>query len=307
MPEEKESVPVQGSMPRIVIDPDLPDHVQRAIQEAEHRDLLAPDPGSEPSPWWGLFAPFRAETVLFVMALSSLLSLSSFRRIVGPVGLDVLLCVIGGMACWSAHAVAQRRRRRTQLHQLRDMRGHYVVPEDLNESACELLARAHRAMYTVSRSTARREGVIDRQRDEQRFPFEEWEIASDLAVYSRLVREIPKKGKSELAEKKLEEQRRKLDLTRSAIEARVRSVEAYAGEVLEDDRKYAERRELREITGRDDAVLDLLAKTARHDRATAEMRHTAEETAAVSEAFDSAMRTTELAAEVPLPPSREAD
>ncbi|MER0476944.1 hypothetical protein ABR737_00995 [Streptomyces sp. Edi2] len=306
MPEEKPAASMRGSMPRVVIDPGLPEHIQKAILDSGHQDLLAPAPDSEPSPWWGLCAPIRTERALFgVIALSWFLPLG--RHVVGLDGASVCSCVAVAMAYWSAHAVAKRKARIAHLRQLRDAREHYVVPEDLDKSTRELVARAHSAMHTISRSSAHREGLIDHQRDEQRFPFEAWEIASDLAVYSRMVKEAPTQGKSERAEKQLQELRRKLALALDAIKDRVLALEAYADEAVEADRKHAERQQRQEIAARDQAVLDLMANSARHDRASAEMRRAAEETAAVSEAFDSAMRSTEPGADVIRPLSREAD
>ncbi|MFF8786828.1 hypothetical protein [Streptomyces sp. NPDC015125] len=290
------------TLPKLVMNPELPERLQKAIRISEHRDLLAPDPHSEPSPWLGLVAPIRAKTVLCVAALSLA---QPWRFVEGLSSVTILLQVLLGLGCWSAIAVAERRARRRHLLLLREARDAYVLPEELDEVTRELLVRAYSAVRLVLYSSVHREDLIDRQRNEQMLPAEVWEIAAGLASYRRLMDKLPKTGKGEQAEKQLHEQRRKLGLSLGAIESTVIALEAYAVEVMKADARYAEHQQLHELAEWEEEVLDLLARSARADHAVAETRRVAGEAAAVSEALTSALRSVQEAAVVALPAPRE--
>ncbi|MEU3423612.1 hypothetical protein AB0F39_34565 [Streptomyces murinus] len=190
-------------------------------------------------------------------------------------------------------------RRAKRLH---DVRRQYVLSSELTKDARRLVGRADWAAHEVLASEMHDRGLIDRQRNEVSVPAQVWEIADALREYSRLVQTGPEASEDAQVAALLDTRRRALQRSVDGIERRVIALEEYASKVAEADRQYLKLRETRQAADRlaadSDAVLDLLARTARDDLAVAEIEGMAGEAAAAAAA---ALEAAHEAAVIALP------
>ncbi|MER7367927.1 hypothetical protein [Nonomuraea wenchangensis] len=147
---------------------------------------------------------------------------------------------------------------------LRWHEGHYVLLDDLDESARRLLARAQRAVATVIGSRVNTEGLLDDARNAVMLPAEEWEIARLLAKLSALRtkhRETVSRGLTPEVEAVAEPLARALDGSEEAVLARVEALERYAANVTEAERAYHAHEQIEELRGRLHQYEELVAET----------------------------------------------
>ncbi|MFG1612961.1 hypothetical protein ACGFI3_09375 [Nonomuraea wenchangensis] len=147
---------------------------------------------------------------------------------------------------------------------LRRHEGHYVLLDDLDESARRLLARAQRAVATVTGSRVNAEGLLDDARNAVMLPAEEWEIARLLAKLSALRtkhRETVSRGLTPEVEAVAEPLARALDGSEDAVLARVEALERYAANVTEAERAYHAHEQIEELRGRLHQYEELVAET----------------------------------------------
>ncbi len=147
---------------------------------------------------------------------------------------------------------------------LRRHEGHYVLLDDLDESARRLLARAQRAVATIIGSRVNAEGLLDDARNSVMLPAEEWEIARLLAKLSALRtkhRETVSRGLTPEVEAVAEPLARALDGSEEAVLARVEALERYAANVTEAERAYHAHEQIEELRGRLHQYEELVAET----------------------------------------------
>ncbi|MEU5425831.1 hypothetical protein AB0H73_09510 [Streptomyces olivoreticuli] len=291
MNEEQQDLVV----PKLTVDPELPDALSRLIRATNPEILSKADTPKEESAWWGLLAPARKETALVGAAWITIVANAPSLSVPLAAGAG------GVFLLWSGGSVLYRKARQSELRRVLDARQHYVLPEDLEDDARKLLARAHNAIRSVSRSAMHREDLIDRLRNERLLPAQEWDIAAALRDYSRLVRQEPKKPTSEKITDLLAERRRRLKLSRNGITCRVLALEVYARMVAEADRQYAELQQVQQLADGDEEVRELLARTARDALAVAEIESMTSQAVAVAEAFSAALESAREAAVIALP------
>ncbi|OKI50330.1 hypothetical protein [Streptomyces sp. MJM1172] len=303
--------PAKLIVPRLTLDPDLAEDLRNLLRDARPYDLGRP-PEYDPRPWTGVFAPLRKETaaaafgwlVIWSPSVDSHSPLSAWTLASLQWG---SLAVGGGVVVlWAAGAVVARKNDRTRLRRLRDARPHYVLAADLADDAGQLLARASTAASAVLKSAVHKEDLVDRQRNETSLPVQEWEIAAGLREYSRLVQAEPKEAEGEKVVALLDSRRRALALSLAGIERRVIALEAYAAQIKEADRQYAELRQIQQLADGSNDVLELLARTARDDLAVAEIEGMTGEAAAVSASFTAALESAKEAAVIALPARKTA-
>ncbi|MFE0852236.1 hypothetical protein [Streptomyces mutabilis] len=192
------------------------------------------------------------------------------------------------------------------LRELDEFRARYVQPSQLTDEAQTLLARAQQARRTVLGSSVHRCDLIDRQRNEVALPHQEWEIAEALREYSRLMKAEPAKPRGSMVAAVIDVRRKSLATSLRGIERRVVALEAYADEVRRADDRFQELKQIQQLTQGSADVLELLARTARHDHAVAEIDGMNAQAEAVAATFTAALESAKEAAAIVLPPAIEA-
>ncbi|MEW9550891.1 hypothetical protein [Nonomuraea sp. NPDC050783] len=147
---------------------------------------------------------------------------------------------------------------------LRWYEGRYVLLDDLDESSRRLLARAQRAIATVTGSRVNAEGLLDDARNAVTLPAQEWEIARLLAKLSALRakhRETVSRGLTPEVEAVAGPLARALDSSEEAVLARVEALERYAANVTEAERAYRAHQQVEELRGRLHQYEELVAET----------------------------------------------
>jgi hypothetical protein len=146
----------------------------------------------------------------------------------------------------------------------RQYHGRYLTPEDLDPPAAALLGRAQHATAAAASAQVTRDGPLDDPAHAQALAEHEWDIATALRDLTRLRRghgQPPPTGAA----------RRALRDAQAAVSARVQALEAYAAEVTAADDAWREYQAAAQpqLT---EAHLDLLARTAAGQHATARIR-----------------------------------
>ncbi|MEU8245591.1 hypothetical protein [Nonomuraea sp. NPDC048916] len=148
--------------------------------------------------------------------------------------------------------------------QLRWYEDRYVLPDDLDESSRRLLARAQRAIRTVSGSAVNNEGLLDDVRNAVMLPAQEWEIARLLAKLSSLRakhRRTVSEGVTPEVAAVAEPLAQALDSSEDAVVARVEALERYAAHVADAERAYRARHQIEELRGRLHQYEELVAES----------------------------------------------
>jgi hypothetical protein len=195
-------------------------------------------------------------------------------------------------AIWSGASVLARWWQKGQdevwQRAAREAHGHYVVPADLTDDAAELLALAQQAVRTILGSDCRAHDLVDGVRDAVVLPQAEWEIATGLAEYSRLIREHD--GAEGAAVLRLVDQRHAaLEASLSGLARRVKALQSYANAVEEADARLREFRNVQHLTDKGDEVLALLARTAGDDLAIGEITGMTEQVDLMRDALTAAL------------------
>ncbi|MFE1190132.1 tumor necrosis factor receptor family protein [[Kitasatospora] papulosa] len=280
-------------VPRLTIDPDLPAATQEMLRTAKPSELRNPDPAGRGSAWSALARslPLRWETAIVCAC-----AVAFFNGIGPDSPFPVLLWLwptVGLGAAWLVlmvsvpvvgHLVTRGRLRRIQ-----QVRAQYVLDVDLVPAAEQLLARAGHAVAAVRRSRVHRDDYLDRQRNDVVLPEKEWEIAELLRAYSRVERSTPTKATGDEARPVLDAHQAVLQTALDGIERRVTALETYAEQTAAADRRYAEFRQIQQISAAGAELMDLLARSARDDLAVAEIDGLTDQATTVADAFKAAL------------------
>jgi hypothetical protein len=173
----------------------------------------------------------------------------------------------------------------------RTYRGRYLTEADLDARARVLLRRAQDAVHVISSAEIVRADLLDEPATSALLAEQEWQIALAVrdqarlrALRSRLAEPSPHSPAAEL----LEDHRRAARTADQSIANRVAALERYAAEISRADTAYLDWRQhaaVAELTG---PHLDLLARTAADDHATAELDALTERARAVRQSFTEA-------------------
>ncbi|MYT68223.1 MULTISPECIES: hypothetical protein [unclassified Streptomyces] len=187
--------------------------------------------------------------------------------------------------------------------QLTALRQHVIGHTDLCPQAQALLVRTQQAKHAILSSRVHRHGLLDRQRNLTELPVQEWEIATDLCTYSRLLDQTPDAATRAVGQ--LVKQRNEaLDRSFEHLTKRVEALENYAQHAAEADARYQEAQQVQQLTDGTDEVLDLLAGSARSDLAVTELDAMAQQAAAITATFTTVLDATKDAAVIALPARR---
>ncbi|GII52681.1 hypothetical protein Pth03_10700 [Planotetraspora thailandica] len=174
----------------------------------------------------------------------------------------------------------------------RKLRGRYVRPDDLTETAAGLLRRAQTAAAAVLESEVNRTGLLDDVRNAVTLPAQVWEVASVLVRVDTLRREheaVTDREHRRIAEM-LDAQADALDLATESVTRRVCALEDYAAMVRGADDALRQWETVQRLTARSDEYRDLLARTVRDELAIAQITELTEEARRVEEALRASVK-----------------
>ncbi|MFI6453304.1 hypothetical protein ACIBF6_17270 [Streptosporangium amethystogenes] len=118
-------------------------------------------------------------------------------------------------------------------------RGRFLILEDFDHDARNLLGRVQRAIDFIVRSRVNAMGMLDSVRNAVMLPAEEWEIARLLTKLSALRakhRHLARGGRSPEVAAAMAPLERALAASEAAVLARVEALERYAGHVSDAER-----------------------------------------------------------------------
>lgn len=147
----------------------------------------------------------------------------------GAAVLGVLL-FIAGIAAMTDESRARSVARKHQ--------GKYLLAEDWDEDATALMRRAQRAVETIQDSEVNKQGLLDAAKNDVVLPEQLWDIGRVLQQLSSLrtrQADIEQQLQSARLEAVLHPQRQALELSATAMEAKVAKLEQYADQVREAD------------------------------------------------------------------------
>ncbi|MFI7127095.1 hypothetical protein ACIBQ1_15475 [Nonomuraea sp. NPDC050153] len=215
-----------------------------------------------------------------VVALMALLLASPFA----PAGFVLLgtyvFVVLVKIASMNEVPEDDRPQERGIYEQARWYDGRYLLPEDFDPEARDVLVRAQRAIGSVLRSHVNAEGLLDDARNAVMLPTQEWEIARLLAKLSALRlehRELLARGIAPEVVAVIEPLERALVNSEAAVVARVEALERYAGHVAEAERAYHARGQIEELRARLPRYEELLAESGADQLAVPEIERLAED------------------------------
>jgi hypothetical protein len=268
----------------VVVDPGVPEDDAQLIRESEHllvrmRRGWVPDP--LPSRAAGK-AGRAALVVVTLMALGLLLAGANAIRaggllLLSLVAIPLLLVVFIRKDLDEDEGMTVDRE---VYEQLRWYEGRYVLAADLDESSRRLLARARRAVATITHSAVNVEGLLDDVRNAVMLPAQEWEIARLLAKLSALRtkhRETMSEGITPEVAVVAEPLARALDSSEDAVVARVEALERYAVNVAEAERAYRAHHQIEELRGRLHQYEELVSESGADGFAVPEITRLAED------------------------------
>ncbi|MFJ2882463.1 hypothetical protein ACIQGT_13905 [Streptomyces sp. NPDC093108] len=279
-------------VPRLTWNPELPRRTTDALRDAPPAALRGP--GGFPS--LALFTLPRYPTRFAIGAVVALFPAP--LPVVEPLR-DALFV---GLGVWLAGGIAARVRGWRGGRLIRRSRNDYVLDTDLIPEAGQLLARFVRASGAIMRSKVHAADLLDSQRNKVVIPAQQWELATALREYSRIVRQEPERSKAGGAVSGLLDARSAaLAASLAGCERRVVALEEYAAQTAEADRQYQEMQQVQQIAAQSEDILNLLASTARDDLAVAEIQGIAGEAAALAEVFSATVEKARGAAVLALP------
>ncbi|WP_228011329.1 hypothetical protein [Nonomuraea phyllanthi] len=270
-------------MGEVVVDPGVPPEDAQLLRHgrpvlAKMRQGWTPRPRRTLSP-----THYRAIAVLGSVSLFGMLAGLGLGRhgsgltylVLLGIPLMIVLLVRNGLP---EDERAEHERR--VYEQLRWYEGRYVLTGDLDESSARLLARAQRAIATVTASRVNAEGLLDDVRNGVMLPAQEWEIARLLAKLSALRakhRETVSRGLTPEVEAVASPLARALDSSEEAVLGRVEALERYAGNVADAERAYLAHHQIEELRGRLHQYEELVAESGADGFAVPELERLAQD------------------------------
>jgi hypothetical protein len=187
---------------------------------------------------------------------------------------------------------------------------HLVLPEELDKSSRKIQLRTQRAVEKILDSSVFIRHCLDPDVGESTLRHHEWEIATALREITRLRAELGASLKGDapgpMTAAVLESHRRALELSADAIRSRVRELERYATELEKAEEAERDWQAATQAAGRNDAYLELVARTAADEHAIEEIRDMTEQAAQAAQALRDHLREAGLAGQaLVLPPPDE--
>ncbi|MFE9769444.1 hypothetical protein ACFYPC_33830 [Streptomyces sp. NPDC005808] len=305
----------------IVIDPDLPDHVRKFLDETPPSTLkIYGDPalptasalgdvggylvrfgaplGAATGLWWvldrGADLTASAEYATNTGALHYLISHAA--ESLGNI-MPLAACVA---AIYIIFMTMVARNGTRMWREVRATRERYVLPSQLTGDASVLLRRAWTAARQVLGSEVHARDLIDRQHAQIQLPAQVWDVARSLAAYSRFVDETPTTYGEEAAVL-LKARNSALSTGLGAVERQVEALEGYAAQTAEADARLHELQQVEQLEASSGKLLDFLASTARADVAVDGLSQMSDAAAVVADRLTTALIAAREAAAQALP------
>ncbi|MGW6279749.1 hypothetical protein [Kribbella sp. NPDC055071] len=205
---------------------------------------------------------------------------------VGVIGVLLLIAMLIGTLVESKERTAAR------VHH-----GQYLLPADWDKAATALMLRAQQAVGSVQESAVNRMGLLDAVKNEVVLPEQLWDIGRVLQQQSVLrARQVELRGQLSAAQLDavLGPQRQAIELSATAMEAKVAKLERYAEQALEADAVLKAESVLTTALEDRDRYVELLASTeiANHSGLIDELsKETADLKAVLTRSINAALET----------------
>ncbi|MBB4916750.1 hypothetical protein [Streptosporangium saharense] len=225
-------------MHRVVVDPEVPADVASLMRRNGHllsrfRSGWNPEPDGASRVPAVIIAAFGA-TMLAGLAGTLLVGVPPAFSITAAI---ICLTVLATVYLATKPAPADSIERVLYRH-ARHYRGGYLIIEDFDHGARQLLGRAQRAIDHILRSRVNVMGMLDSVRNAVMLPAEEWEIARLLTKLSALRarhRHMARGGRTPEVAAAMAPMERALAASEAAVVARVEALERYAAHVTQAD------------------------------------------------------------------------
>ncbi len=243
--------------------------------------------------WLSAAAPWARKSVLACWSASAAFVGTALANPL-PAVLPETWLVLAGTAAAAGAAVGLRF---SPVRELAESADQIVYPHDLEGTCRTMLARTQSAIETILRSDVRAAGLLEA--DEPTLRRHEWEIATALRRLSELrtVHERQRPAGS-MTVSVLESQRRALDVAQEAIAGRIAALERFAAQVAAADAAYGDWQDALQLSGLNDRYLDLVAATAAHEIAIAELADLTDRAAITASALQDSLHAASQAAEL---------
>ncbi|MFF4414168.1 hypothetical protein ACFYY8_16660 [Streptosporangium sp. NPDC001559] len=225
-------------MHRVVVDPEVPAEVASLMRRngrllSRFRSGWNPEPDGAARVPAVITATFGA-TMLAGLGGTLLVGVPLAFSITAAV---ICLTVLGVIYLATKPAPADSVERVLYRH-ARHYQGGYLIIEDFDYGARELLGRAQRAIDHILRSRVNVMGMLDSVRNAVMLPAEEWQIARLLTKLSELRarhRHMARGGRTPEVAAAMAPMERALAASEAAVVARVEALERYAAHVTQAD------------------------------------------------------------------------
>ncbi|WP_344979960.1 hypothetical protein [Streptosporangium fragile] len=272
--------------------------VQTADLFRRHGSMLSriragwvPEPPPRPSraPAWGLRIGGLTAT-LFLVSLLFVIDIGQMLFFVmSLLAMVIMVGLTGGREPLEAESPE-----RDLYLQARRYEGRYLLPEDFDYNAGQLLGRAQQAIDFVLRSRVNALGLLDDTRNTAMLPAQEWEIARLLTKLSALRNEHHEftrgGGGSEVAAA-MAPLERALAASEAAVVARVEALERYAGHVSEAERALRAQEQIELLRSRLPRYEELLAESGADSFSIPEIGRLSEDASHLERALRDSVRS----------------
>ncbi|MFB4278444.1 hypothetical protein ACBJ59_24355 [Nonomuraea sp. MTCD27] len=256
-------------MADVIVDPGVPPQDAQVLRRSR-RVLIKMRQGWAPKLWrpssglhYWMLAAFGPAASFGLLLSLGLMSPGLAVLLLALLGLPLVMLRLGRNDL-STEEADEYAFERQAFAQLRWYEGRYVLADDLDKPAARLLARAQRAIATVSGSRINAEGLLDDVRNAVMLPAQEWEIARLLAKLSALRAqhtEIISLGLTPGVAAVAEPLARALSSSEAAVLARVEALERYAANVAGAERAYLAHHQIEELRSHVHHYEELVAET----------------------------------------------
>lgn len=210
----------------------------------------------------------------------------------------------GGQAEWLAAAAAVFSavtiQHRSSHRDLRLCRSAVIFPENLDETCQALLVRAQSAINSILGSRVLAAGLLGNPVDDALLAQHEWEIACQLrditSLRTLLAANTAGSSAGPMTTDILSAQQRAIDVAQESTTSRILALERYASQVIAADDADRDWQLATTLSHLNDKYVDLVARTASDDYATAEIVRLTAQLTAAARARSDRLRDADLAA-----------
>lgn len=192
--------------------------------------------------------------------------------------------------------------RRSSRRDLWLCRSKVIFPENLDETCQALLGRGQDAISIILSSHVRTSGLLENHVADTELRQHEWEIASKLREITNLrallAANTPGNQAGPMTADVLRAQHRAIEMAQQATTARVTALERYAHQITAADHADRDWQQATRLSELNDKYLELVARTASDDYATAEITDLTEQLATAARARAGRLHDADLAASV---------